>query len=119
MAWIGNQPFHLGGDRRQLGDAKVDQRVLENRELSAAEIAQHILLAASGQRGEDADEVVGFGTRFESLFVIGSGRGKSRPSAKPWLRIDAPKSLLNFCAMSRDSSRCCFWSSPTGTWVAR
>src|SRR5215467_12956155 len=48
MAWIGDQPFHLGGDRRQLGDAKVDQRVLENRELSAAEIAQHILLAASG-----------------------------------------------------------------------
>ena len=29
------------------------------------------------------------------------------------------KSLLNFWAMSRVNSRCCFWSSPTGTWVAR
>ena len=30
----------------------------------------------------------------------------------------AAKSLLNFWAMSRVSSRCCFWSSPTGTCVA-
>jgi hypothetical protein len=58
-------------------------------------------------------------TRVAGPVIIGSGRGKSRPSAKPWLRIESPKSLLNFCAMSRDSSRCCFWSSPTGTWVAR
>ena len=33
--------------------------------------------------------------------------------------VELAKSLLNFCAMSRESSRCCFWSSPTGTCVAR
>ena len=37
----------------------------------------------------------------------------------PPSRSHRPKSLLNFCAMSRASSRCCFWSSPTGTCVAR
>ena len=41
--------------------------------------------------------------------IRGSVRGK-----KPW----TPKSWLNLPAMSRVSSRCCFWSSPTGTWVA-
>ena len=33
--------------------------------------------------------------------------------------IEAAKSLLNLTATSRVSSRCCFWSSPTGTCVAR
>ena len=41
--------------------------------------------------------------------VIGSGMGKKSAT---------PKSLLNLMAMSRVSSRCCFWSSPTGTCVA-
>ena len=27
----------------------------------------------------------------------------------------SPKALLNFCARSRVTSRCCFWSFPTGT----
>jgi len=33
-------PLHLHGDRRELGDAKFDQRVLEAGKLSAAEFAQ-------------------------------------------------------------------------------
>ena len=37
--------------------------------------------------------------------IIGSTIGKK----------STPKSLLNFFATSRESSRCCFWSSPTGT----
>ena len=37
----------------------------------------------------------------------------------PSSAMRAEKSLLNFWAMSRVSSRCCFWSSPTGTCVAR
>ena len=46
-------------------------------------------------------------TRVAAPPITGSGRGKK----------STPKSLLNFAAMSRVSSRCCFWSSPTGTWV--
>ena len=40
MAGIGDQPLHLGGDRRQFGDAELDQRVLEAGELPAAELAR-------------------------------------------------------------------------------
>ncbi len=40
--------------------------------------------------------------------MIGSGKVNSSTA----------KSVLNLVAMSRASSRCCFWSSPTGTWVA-
>ncbi len=40
------------------------------------------------------------------ILDIGSGIGK-----KPGVL----KSLLNFIAISRVNSRCCFWSSPTGT----
>ena len=29
-----------------------------------------------------------------------------------------PNRVLNRCARSRVSSRCCRWSSPTGTWSA-
>ena len=37
-----------------------------------------------------------------------------------WVRINEFEGArLNFWAISRASSRCCFWSSPTGTWVAR
>ena len=49
-------------------------------------------------------------TRVPGPVITGSGNGK---------KSGAEKSRLNFCAMSRESSRCCFWSSPTGTWVAR
>ena len=48
-------------------------------------------------------------TRVPGPWIRGSGCGK-----KP----GAPKSLLNLAAMSRVSSRCYFWSSPTGTSVA-
>ncbi len=48
-------------------------------------------------------------TRVASPSISGSGRGK---------KSGAPKSRLNLAAMSRASSRCCFWSSPTGTAVA-
>src|SRR6266567_6604509 len=48
MAGIGHQPLHLGGDRRQFGDAKLDQRILETGELSAAEVAQHFGLGPAG-----------------------------------------------------------------------
>ena len=48
-------------------------------------------------------------TRVAGPWITGSGCGK-----KP----GAPKSVLNLAAMSRVSSRCCFWSSPTGTSVA-
>ena len=47
-------------------------------------------------------------TRVASPKMSGSVSGKT----------STPTSLLNFWAMSRVSSRCCFWSSPTGTWVA-
>ena len=42
------------------------------------------------------------------LGMIGSGRGNS-----------SPKRALKRSARSRVSSRCCFWSSPTGTASAR
>ena len=48
-----------------------------------------------------------------------AGKDRENASPNPQAAIEAAKSLLNFCAMSRESSRCCFWSSPTGTWVAR
>ena len=48
-------------------------------------------------------------TRVAVPMITGSGWGK---------KSGTPKSLLNLAAMSRASSRCCFWSSPTGTWVA-
>ena len=47
-------------------------------------------------------------TRVAAPSITGSGSGKK----------STPKSWLNFAAMSRVSSTCCFWSSPTGTWVA-
>ena len=47
------------------------------------------------------------------------GQREDRRRHGRWRRSAAAKSLLNFCAMSRASSRCCFWSSPTGTCVAR
>ena len=47
-----------------------------------------------------------------------AGKDRENASPKPLRAIDSAKSLLNFCAMSRESSRCCFWSSPTGTCVA-
>ena len=36
----------------------------------------------------------------------------------PAALLASPRSRLNMPAISRASSRCCFWSSPTGTWVA-
>src|SRR5207248_3927024 len=59
MAGICRQPLHLRGDRRQLGDAKLDQRILETGELPAAEVAQHVGLGPARQCGIDADELVG------------------------------------------------------------
>ena len=47
-------------------------------------------------------------TRVAAPSITGSVIGKK----------STPKSLLNLIAMSRVSSICCFWSSPTGTWVA-
>ena len=46
----------------------------------------------------------------EKLFFI-NGSGAFKKSSQS-------KSLLNFWAMSLVNSKCCFWSSPTGTWVA-
>ena len=36
---IAQQPLHLGADRAELGDGKIDQRRLEGRELRIAELA--------------------------------------------------------------------------------
>ncbi len=47
-------------------------------------------------------------TRVAGPKISGSGIGNK----------STPKSPLNFWAMSRANSRCCFWSSPTGTCVA-
>src|SRR5215469_11979302 len=47
-------------------------------------------------------------TRVATPGRTASGSGK---------KSGALKSLLNFCAMSRESSRCWRWSSPTGTLV--
>ena len=47
-------------------------------------------------------------TRVATPSITGSVMGKN----------STPKSLLNLIAMSRVSSICCFWSSPTGTCVA-
>ena len=57
-------------------------------------------------------------TRVAGPWMSGSGCGKNKPSSIPVAIIASLKSTLNFWAMSRESSRCCFWSSPTGTWVA-
>ena len=59
--------------------------------------------AAHDPRGRPADQRLG---------------QREEPVGAALARDGLAKSLLNFCAMSRASSRCCFWSSPTGTWVA-
>ena len=46
-------------------------------------------------------------TRVAGPEINGSGNGK-KASPKPLRSIEGPKSLLNFWAMSRASSRCCF-----------
>jgi hypothetical protein len=46
-AGVCDQALHLGGNRRQLCYAKLDQRVLEAGELSAAEFAEHTGLGAT------------------------------------------------------------------------
>ena len=157
------------GFARDLG-----QRLLEGRELLAAELAKTAGLGLARQRRVDADEIVRLGTAVQSLRPrSGSGSGsvlafwillrdgvgvvgqidarqvgriglrhllgavaqahdagrrardhrlglREEHAVRVALGVDlAAKSLLNFCAMSRASSRCCFWSSPTGTCVAR
>lgn len=59
--------------------------------------------------GRQTSEKRGYrGISNASLLITGSGRGNNSDL----------KFLLNISAMSRVSSRCCRWSSPTGTWVA-
>ena len=53
------------------------------------------------------------GTRVAGPVITGSGSGKNS-APNPSDAMDSAKSVLNFWAMSRESSRCCFWSSPTG-----
>ena len=69
VAGVGDQPFHLGSDWRQFGDAEFDQRILEVRKLPAAELAEHLGLGVARQRGIDPDQIVRFGTRLETLFL--------------------------------------------------
>src|SRR3954471_7179439 len=57
MTGVGDQPLHLRRNRRQLCDAKLHQRILENGELPGAEILQHVSLADAGSRGIDPDRV--------------------------------------------------------------
>src|SRR5215471_15372492 len=64
---IGDQTLHLGVDRREFCDRELDERSLEGGELCAAEFGENIRLAPSGQRGMNADEVVGLGPLLEAF----------------------------------------------------
>ena len=87
--------------------------VLDLRILAAMVSASSVRLMRDWSEGSDLDILAAPSrrdmTRVAGPWIRGSGRGK-----KP----GALKSLLNLPAMSRVSSRCCFWSSPTGTSVA-
>ena len=158
----------------ELCHRQLDQRRLEGGELRVAEFLEHAGARRAGERGVDADQIVGFRAASPALSprsaaapdrscaladllrdgvgVVGEvdarliggvrlrhflgavaqrhdarrragdqrlGQREERVAEAVRCESNRPKSLLNFWAMSRDSSRCCFWSSPTGTWVAR
>src|ERR1700732_875741 len=44
-------------------------------------------------------------TRVAGPVIRGSGCGKNNPSARPWPRIESPKSWLNFWAISQNFGR--------------
>ena len=85
---------------------------LARRILSAIVSASSVRLIRDCSDGSDLDIFLvpsrSDMTRVASPRIIGSGSGNSSTA----------KRRLNEPAMSRASSRCCFWSSPTGTWVA-
>src|SRR5215470_17257414 len=61
---------HLGIERGKLGDQKLNQRVLEGRELGAAKLLERACLVRPRKRCIDADEIVGLGTLGELLLVV-------------------------------------------------
>ena len=65
MAGIGHQPAHLAADPAEHLDRELRQRLLEGREILPGEARQRRLARQAGQRGVDADEIVGLGARFE------------------------------------------------------
>ncbi len=118
MAGIGQQPAHLAADLPEHIDRQRRQRLLEGREILAGEAVQRRRAIEAGERGVDDDEVVGLGPLLERRDGVrqrlGIGLGTAdlqRDQLGIVGRLKAP-------AMSRASSTCCFWSSPTGTCVA-
>ena len=76
MAGIGHQPPHLAADPAEHLDRDLRQRLLEGREILPGKPRQRRLARHIGQRGVDADEVVGLGARLERRrCVSGSGSG--------------------------------------------
>src|SRR5580704_3620666 len=70
MRGILHQALHLGADRAEPRNRKIDQRRLEARELRSAEFAQHVGLGPVGERREDADEIVGLRTALQALLLV-------------------------------------------------
>jgi hypothetical protein len=63
--------------------------------------------------GEDADfDIFAVGSCRSVIFAV------SRTMYGDGTVNVGPYRVLNRCARSRVSSRCCRWSSPTGTWSA-
>ncbi len=77
MGGIGEQGAHLAGDRRELGHGEIGERRLEGGELGAAVFAEHVLARDVGERGVDADEVVGLGPRLQPINLGGQRLGGS------------------------------------------
>ena len=99
MAGVGDQPLHLGSDRREFYDAKFHQRVLEAGELTAAEFLQDVSLAALGKRRIDADKVVGFGHQLVKALIPPPPEGPDSEAARPGPRIMRPASAAAFQAL--------------------
>ena len=75
MAGIGEQPRISAPIGAEPGHREVGQRLLEGRELGAAEVASGVLARRLAERGIDADQVVRLGPALEPLRLGGSGSG--------------------------------------------
>ena len=75
-AGIGEQPRHLGVDRCDARDRELGKGLLEGGELRRRRTpAAPRLSLLAGQRGVDADEVVGLGAVRQPGFLGGEGSG--------------------------------------------
>ena len=88
--WVVLQSFHLGADRSEFGHREIDKRRFESRKIAASESLQNIDFLAV-QRGENADEIVGF-------------RPVLKPSTSDGSASGSVFALRTFCAIVSASS---------------